>query len=272
MAGNNHQFTSPAVNIDMTPPVTTATASGLQSGGTYTALVTVSLAATDTMSGVANSYYTLDGAAKQTYSAPFAISGNGTHAITYWSVDKAGNAESAKTLSLNLAVPAPSYHGGLNFLSSYYDYPGVSLDTLFGYKGVKLSVWSPINVSYFVTPNGTAGSLRLGVGYWARLPRALMLSRTGTLAPTNVPFTISLPAGWNMIGDPFPESVPLASTTFGAGTTFAQATSGQSPLILSTVWAYSQSTNGYVAATSLDPLQGYWIYAYSATTMNIPAP
>ena len=60
-AGNSAAFSSPAVSIDLTAPVTTASVSG----------ATVTLAAADSLSGVAATYYTIDGGAQQTYTAPF---------------------------------------------------------------------------------------------------------------------------------------------------------------------------------------------------------
>ena len=57
---------------------------------------TVTLTPSDALSGVAATYYTIDGGAQQTYGAPFSVSGAGSHAIVYWSVDAAGNAESAQ--------------------------------------------------------------------------------------------------------------------------------------------------------------------------------
>ena len=82
-----------AVNIDSTPPVTTAsTASG--AGG-----VTVTLTAADATSGPAETWYTVDGGATQSYSGPFLLSGDGGHTVNYWSWDVAGNAEAAKAIS-----------------------------------------------------------------------------------------------------------------------------------------------------------------------------
>ena len=94
VAGNTATFTSPAFKIDITAPVTTGSASG----------ATVTLSATDNLSGVAATYYTIDGGAQLTYSSAFTVTGSGTHTVKYWSVDAAGNSESAHTLSVTLAA------------------------------------------------------------------------------------------------------------------------------------------------------------------------
>ena len=94
--------------IDSVPPVTTT--SGLQSGagtGWQTTSQTVTLAATDAQSGVAATYYKLDGGAQQTYSAPFTVSTQGSHPVVYWSVDKGGNTEAQRTGYVNIDATAP---------------------------------------------------------------------------------------------------------------------------------------------------------------------
>ena len=94
--------------IDATPPVTTA--SGLQtsaSTGWQTTGQQVILSATDTPSGVSATYYTIDGGSQTTYTAPFTISTQGSHKITYWSVDKGGNTETSHTGYVNIDATAP---------------------------------------------------------------------------------------------------------------------------------------------------------------------
>ncbi|HAM73571.1 MAG TPA: hypothetical protein DCM86_18215 [Verrucomicrobiales bacterium] len=90
--------------IDNTPPVTTATLSGTQgSAGWYRSTVRVTLRATDNLTGVAATYYTVDGGAQQTYAAPFNVTGNLSHTITFWSVDNVGNVETPhKTASVKI--------------------------------------------------------------------------------------------------------------------------------------------------------------------------
>jgi hypothetical protein len=58
----------------------------------YSSAVIFKATATDDLSGVAATYYKLDGGSQQTYSAQVSI-GTGTHYVEYWSVDNAGNIE-----------------------------------------------------------------------------------------------------------------------------------------------------------------------------------
>jgi large repetitive protein len=108
VAGNTETQHTGYVNIDTTGPTTTAT--NLQANdhsGWAMSTQSVSLAATDAGSGVGHTYYTLDGGAQQTYATPVAVSGNGTHAVTYWSVDVVGTAEAAHTGYVNIDGAAP---------------------------------------------------------------------------------------------------------------------------------------------------------------------
>jgi len=84
------------VSIDTTPPVTTATLSGTLNGSSYNTPVTVTLNPTDNLSGVASTSYQVDGGSVLAYSGPFVVNTSGPHTITFHSVDKAGNTESAK--------------------------------------------------------------------------------------------------------------------------------------------------------------------------------
>jgi hypothetical protein len=91
-------------------PVTTATtAPPANPQGEYTDPVTVTLSATAyTGFTIQATYYTIDGGAKQTYSAPFAVSGLGTHSVKYWSVDNLGVYESPGTLTIKIVGLPPT--------------------------------------------------------------------------------------------------------------------------------------------------------------------
>jgi subtilase family serine protease len=84
---------------DTVAPVTTATLAGTKSGTGYTGPVTVTLKASDNASGVADTYYSVNGGSNTLYTAPFKVSFNGSVTVKFHSVDKAGNVESAKSIT-----------------------------------------------------------------------------------------------------------------------------------------------------------------------------
>ena len=105
-AGNGSVETYTNVNIDLTAPTTIATPSGDLQSGTYYSKVSVTLSAADTGgSGLAATYYTVDGGAQTTYSgSAIVVSAVGSHTLQYWSVDGAFNTEAKHTF--NFAVAA----------------------------------------------------------------------------------------------------------------------------------------------------------------------
>jgi len=107
-AGNSATFTSPAVNIDLTAPSSTAQVTAISGNmDWYTGLVSVMLNASDNLAGVANMFYRLDGGSVQTYSGTFSISSEGVHNFEFWSVDMAGNTETHHTQIVKIDANAP---------------------------------------------------------------------------------------------------------------------------------------------------------------------
>ena len=68
----------------------------------------MTLLAADSLSGLGTTHYTLDGGTMQTYAGPFSVTGQGSHTVTYWAVDGAGNIEVAHSGYLNIDSKAPS--------------------------------------------------------------------------------------------------------------------------------------------------------------------
>src|SRR5215510_2795227 len=142
-AGHSVTITSPAVNIDWTAPVTNSSLSGTLGGPGVTAWykspVQVSLAASDSLSGVRNTYYSVDGGATQNYSAPFSISSDGSHTVNYWSSDSAGNVEVTQSVVVNIDRSGPSTQASVsgNSGNGWYSNPvQVSLTASDNYSGV----------------------------------------------------------------------------------------------------------------------------------------
>ena len=99
-AGNVEDRTSDghsiAFKIDNIAPSTGASTTPATANGTnewFTGKVEITLTAGDAESGVAATYYSVDGGSQQTYSGPFVFDQTGSHTITFWSVDNAGNVE-----------------------------------------------------------------------------------------------------------------------------------------------------------------------------------
>ncbi len=87
--------------VDTTAPVTTS-----NSVAAYVSNAVIALTATDAGSGVAHTYYRLDGGA-QAEGKAIAVSTLGNHSIEFWSVDVAGNVEAHKTASFTITAPVP---------------------------------------------------------------------------------------------------------------------------------------------------------------------
>jgi hypothetical protein len=122
--GNSETVQSQAVNIDITPPQdTTPPSTSINCNGgpcasSYSGTVSVTLAATDDASGVAETYYTTDGSDPalggpntSTYTGAFNIAS--TQTVEFYSVDVAGNAEATQSKLITVA----SGGGGITLAS-----------------------------------------------------------------------------------------------------------------------------------------------------------
>jgi hypothetical protein len=99
------------ITVEANPPITQILLSGTAgtTNGWYRSAVQVSLAPVDTVSGVQTTFYRVDGGTLKTYvGTPFNVSGNGLHTINYWSVDKAGNTEITRSLTIGIDTNLPN--------------------------------------------------------------------------------------------------------------------------------------------------------------------
>jgi len=95
-AGNVEVEKTITVRVDTTTPTTT---DDYQFNETWTNKdANIALTATDAQSGVANTYYTIDGT--QYEGNTISISAEGKHTVTYWSTDNADNGESAHSIGV----------------------------------------------------------------------------------------------------------------------------------------------------------------------------
>jgi hypothetical protein len=103
-AGGASAVATSTFTVDLTPPDTTATVIGTlhHNGWWFTADPgTLTLFATDNLTGVAAIYFTINGGAPQLYTGPLTLA-QGKYVITYWAVDGAGNVEPADTIMIDV--------------------------------------------------------------------------------------------------------------------------------------------------------------------------
>ncbi|MEV4615004.1 hypothetical protein AB0K43_20765 [Kitasatospora sp. NPDC049258] len=99
------------VPVDTTPPVTTAqTHPHGGKHGVFHEDVTVTLTATDDVSGVARTEYNLDGAGWTQYTGPVTVSGDGEHTLLYRSIDHAQNQEADRSLTFRIDCAEGDWH------------------------------------------------------------------------------------------------------------------------------------------------------------------
>ncbi|MFN8494402.1 MAG: hypothetical protein U0350_42775 [Caldilineaceae bacterium] len=107
-AGNVSPAQQTTVQVDLTPPTTTATLDALPVNGWYTRPVTVTLNAVDEGAGVFQTQYRVNQAASwQGYGAPFRLDAVGVQTVVYHSTDRALNTEASHTLTVPLDLAAP---------------------------------------------------------------------------------------------------------------------------------------------------------------------
>jgi len=216
------------------------------------------------------------------------FSGIQTHTITasHTVVISATLGASSQSASLNGDfIAGGTQAGGLEFFSSPWAYHDL-LSKIFEFQIPlgEIAAYDAANFSYVFEGGGianpTQATITPGIGYWAVFPDGgESLNYLGTPASSTVPTTVALSPGYNAIGDPYTSPVTISSLTFGAGTSFSQATGAATKLISPTLYYFQQDISGtsgsYIATgagQALTPGKGYWIYAYSATTVTFPLP
>lgn len=101
---------------DTTPPVTNVSVTGTAGDNgwyRYGSAVTVTLTATDDDSGVAHTYYRINGSQLVTYNGSFTL-GEGSHTLLFYSVDNSGNTESITNGRNNISVKVDTVSPTMN--------------------------------------------------------------------------------------------------------------------------------------------------------------
>ncbi|AIQ15137.1 fibronectin type III domain-containing protein [Paenibacillus durus] len=152
-AGNKEAAHTVEVKLDKTAPVTTADAPAAWTKGD----VTVQLTAADTLSGVAKTFYSIDGSA-YVKGSTFTVSDEGIHKVAFYSTDMAGNIEAANKVEVKIDRTAPvvtmdlskEAEAGATLQLNYS-----ATDALSGVVSEKMTVSSPDGAAEQVVTNGS---------------------------------------------------------------------------------------------------------------------
>ncbi|MFC5468066.1 OmpL47-type beta-barrel domain-containing protein [Cohnella suwonensis] len=218
-AGNKEAEHTVEAKVDGTAPVTVSNVPS-----TWTKEdVAVALTATDAESGAAKTFYAIDGSEYREGSS-FTVSNEGIHPIAFYSVDKAGNIETASTADVKIDKSAPVVTMDLNeevkagtALKLSYS----ATDKLSGVADEKMTVMGPDSMTETAVTNGSelivnkpgiytvTVTVTDAVGLTTTLKKqfAVFLQATITVTPTVIKgnkgvFTVrvDLPDGYNSQG------------------------------------------------------------------------
>jgi len=148
-----------------------------------------------------------------------------------------------------------------------------------------LTQWDPLGNRYemAVPDKPVLGQVVPGRGYWLRLiPGAggpvHRVEITGTTPTRDIDFTIPVPYGWNLIGSPFLDPIPLDKVLvkFLENDPVAWSEAVDSNLVAAEPFAWDPDALAYAPANSLDggEWKGYWlrVYAPAGVVLLLPGP
>ena len=170
---NQHFFT---LRLDGSAPSTAITIGGTTgSNGWRTTPVQITLSPTDARSGVAATYYTVDGGPTQTYSGPFTVDGSAVHQVSYWSVDNVGNTEVQKSAEVKIDKEAPTTESSLSGTSGNNDYYTGSVqvtltgsDSVSGLGSTLYGIDNHNTTAYPGSPITVSGNGTHTVSFWSK--------------------------------------------------------------------------------------------------------
>jgi Pro-kumamolisin, activation domain/Bacterial Ig-like domain (group 3) len=266
------------ISIDTTPPSTSPSLSGtIYTGSEYENTVQVTLSASDTGgSGVAHTYYQLDGGGTVTYAGAFNVITLGSHTVKYWSVDAAGNTESSHTTTFSIAstttatvsaTPNPSALGQSVTMTA------IVTATEGGTPTGSVTFWNGATNLGSGTLNGS-GHATLST---ASLPQGALTLQVSYLgAGSDLP-TNSVPYNQTVSGPAQLSSPVQAATLTGSSETFtwnapAGATAYQLWIGSTGVNSNNLYSSGVISSTSATPatlpLNGSTVYGRLYTEIN----
>ncbi|HZG59690.1 MAG TPA: hypothetical protein VEY68_04280 [Anoxybacillus sp.] len=156
-AGNMEKPQTIEVKIDKTAPITTSDAKETWSKEN----VTVNLTATDNGSGVAKTFYSINGS-EYVEGTSFTVEQEGINKVSFYSVDEAGNIENTQMIEVKIDKTAPIINTELNGeykLGSSVQLLYSAIDDLSGVVSEQMVVYGPNETTGKVMDNGASLTL-----------------------------------------------------------------------------------------------------------------
>ncbi|MHB8997484.1 MAG: FlgD immunoglobulin-like domain containing protein [Armatimonadota bacterium] len=113
----------------------------------------------------------------------------------------------------------------------------------------------------------------LGSAYWLRVTENVPVNLSGIRPDPTQPYEVKLGPGWNLLGCPRTEDVPLAGVAVQRGDLdpLLWAEAVEQRLVQDGLYSYSQNA-GYEIKDTLSPWQGYWVRCLQPTGVTLIFP
>jgi subtilisin family serine protease len=184
----------------------------------------------------------------------------------------------------NIAFISPP---GVSLLALGLQPQVTDLGVLFGRKDATMDFlrWDPTLAPgggyhrYSDTPTDAFLAQALGRGFWLQTTTALVVDVSG--APATTDQQLGFAIGWNQLGNPFTQAVPISALKVRVGgTTYDLPTSNQYGYTADYLWAYDALTSSYAlvsqslpfARTEVRPGDGFFFFGAKTGQLLVPLP
>ena len=170
------------------------------------------------------------------------------------------------SVTININPPTYFIPNKLNLMSFPMTFSG-NIAEIFNTTNIKIWLYD-VALSPTYNQPALSSHLKLGEGYWVRAPNGTSLaSITRSYLPMDQQYSISLNAGWNLLGTPYAKNLDFSKVYFKDGSTiYSQAAAFSNGLIFNNqVWGFDRSISPnayapYYLTSNIKIWKGYWLY------------